>query len=93
VRGRHHLRPKADARQLSAQRLPGSKYLSTICGHYALVRELKELSVRFKALATIVDLPWLANRNIKPGDMVPVITSQQPRAIEFIIRVHTRLRR
>lgn len=55
-----------------------------MCGRYALVRELKELSVRFKARATILDLPWLANRNIKVGDMVPVITSQQPRALEFM---------
>ncbi|HEX2617313.1 MAG TPA: SOS response-associated peptidase family protein, partial [Flavobacteriales bacterium] len=55
-----------------------------MCGRYVVIRQLKELSTRFKAPATLLDLPWLANRNIKPGDMAPVVTSAQPRAVEMM---------
>lgn len=55
-----------------------------MCGRYALVRELKELKDDYRAPATLLDLPWLANRNIKVGDLAPVVRSGQPRAVELM---------
>lgn len=52
-----------------------------MCGRYTLVSKLEVIANIFQVSA---ELPFMGNPNIGPGELAPVITSAQPRALSLL---------